>query len=337
MTIEGNENSPRGTSVLLTSRELPYEQTVSRIVEFGDRKVNLEAFSRKGLSYWREKKASEDACVVLRDDSNFQAIVVDGGTQIEKVSTLDEAGLTGGRYIATKVEQFGAELDPAKSMAVNLRILNAKIGEDVKAHHPSVTYEEHSKNTPYGSVAGVRFDFQNGTLEVANAGDVFVIAVKKNRIPMILTVDDVYVEDQKSFAAARRLADKYGVPFRFAMQNRDKDPRFNEVARELEETMRQGNIGKIRRITGAPNFDVTSSVMVSLSEIENLYIFTDGGVPPGFTISERDGVYRFLDLVEQSFEKLSEEIKKEMMNDPDYERYPRFGSLDDLMIIKISL
>ena len=318
MTLEHQEGSSKG-SVVFTSQELPNNETITRHLEIGGKRFEVQALSRKGLSYSGEKKASEDACVVLSDGKSLQVIVVDGGTQIEKVPTLDEMGLTGGRYIATKVEELGKKVDPSLSVSANLKQLNAGIGKDIKANHPSVTYKEHSKNTPYGSIAAVKVDIASDTLEVANAGDVFVAAIGKNGVSMLLTVDDVYKEDQESFAAARRLADKYGVSFKHVMQNRTKDPRFIEVQEELEETMRQGNIGLIRRITGAPNFDVTSSVMVPLSILKTIYLFTDGGVPPGFSFDTREGIYKFFELVNPGLEGLSEEVKKGMLADPDYE------------------
>lgn len=325
-------------SVVLTSEEMPNGEIAAKELVIGERRVILEGLSRKGLSYSGEKEASEDGCVVIRNNEALQAIVVDGGTQIERVSTLDAMGLTGGGYITTLVEQFGRNLDPSLSAVANLRRLNEKIGEDIRTHHPSITHQEHTHNTPYGSIAAVKIDTKNNTLEVANAGDVFVIAVDNIGKQILLTVDDVSKKDQKTFVAARRLADKYGVSFRQAMQQRTEDPRFSEIVKEMQETIRQGNVGTIRRITGTPNFDVTSSVIISLEDIQSVFLFTDGGVIPGININTSGGQATFLRLVGLSgLQGLNEEIQRKLLKDPDFELYPRFGTMDDLMILKISV
>ena len=331
------ENNPPG-SLVLTSEEMPYGQVVVREVELGDKRIIIEGLSREGLVYSGEKKASEDSGLVLKDSGALQAIIVDGGTQIEPVSTLSAMGLSGGRYIATRVERFAPSLDPSLSAATNLRILNAEIGKDIKIHHPSVTFAEHSYNTPYGSIAAARVDVENNILEVANAGDVFVVVVRKDGKPELLSVDDVYQKDHATFTATRRVADRYGVTFGQAMQQRATDPRFHEIVEEMKETMRQGNVGMIRRITGAPNFGVTSSVVIPLDEVKSVFLFTDGGVPPGFSISTTEGLDEFLKLVNSSgLQGLNEEIQRKLLEDPDYEQFPRFGTVDDLMILKIHL
>lgn len=332
----GEDNS--SGSLVLTSEEMPYGQLVVREVELGDKRIIIEGLSRKGLVYSGEKKASEDSGLVLKNTVALQAIVVDGGTQIEPVSTLSAMGLSGGRYIATRVEQFAQKLRPSQSVVTNLVSLNAQIGRDIKAHHPSVTFAEHSYNTPYGAIAAARIDVQNNILEVANAGDVFVVAVRKDGKPQLLSVDDVYKKDHATFAATRRVADRYRVPFRQAMQQRSIDSRFGETVNEMEETMRQGNMGIIRRITGASNFDVTSSVIIPLDEVKSVFLSTDGGVPPGYSISTNEGLNAFYELVSSSgLEGLNKGIQERLLQDPDYEQYPRFGTVDDLMILRIDL
>ena len=325
-------------SVVLTSEEMSDSEVVAKEVAIEGKKIILEGLSRKGLSYSGERKISEDGCVVIRNDEALQAIVVDGGTQIEKVSTLDAMGLTGGRYITTLVEQFGRNLDPSLSVAINLRRLNEEIGEDIKVHHPSILYQEHAHDNPYGSIAAVKIDTKNNTLEIANAGDVFVIAVDNIGKQILLTVDDVSKKDQKTFAVARQLADKHSVSFRQAIQQRASDPRFNRIMEEMEETMRQANVGIIRRITGTPNFDVTSSKKIPLGDIQSIFLFTDGGVIPGININMPGEQVTFLRLVESSgLQGLNEVIQRKMLEDPDYELYPRFGTMDDLMILKIAV
>ncbi|MBI3070167.1 MAG: hypothetical protein HYY87_02585 [Candidatus Levybacteria bacterium] len=333
------ENLTLSGDVMLTSQEMPPEQLVTKEITLGERRIIIEGLSRKGLPYSGAKKVSEDGCMVIRNNDVLQAIVVDGGTQIESVPTLDTIGLTGGRYITTLVEQFGRDLNPSLSVVANLGYLNKRIGEDIKTHHSSsITYQEHSHNTPYGSIAAVKIDTKNNTLEVANAGDVFVIAVDNMGKPKLLTVDDVSKKDQETFAVARQLADKYGVSFRQTMQQRTTDPRFFEIAKEMQETMHQGNLGIIRRITGAPNFDVTSSAMVPFEKIKIVYLFTDGGVLPGTSLATPEGLNAFFRFVESAgLQGLNQEIQKILLEDPDYEKFPRFGTVDDLMILKLTV
>lgn len=327
-----------GRSVVLTSEDMPYEQAVKKEFVIGERKFILEGMSRKGLSYWGERKVSEDGCVVVKDEDDLQVIVVDGGTQIEKVPTLDKIDMTGGRYITTQVEEKGKGLNPSLSVAENLRLLNGEIGDDLRAHHPSINFHEHSHNTPYASIAGVKVDTKENTLEAANAGDVYVLAVDDKGEPKLLTVDDVSEKDQQTFQVTRRLADKHGVSFREAMQQRTKDQRFSEIVSETQETIRQGNVGDIRRLTGAPNFDVTSSVMISLEGIKAVFVFTDGGFLPGVDMTTREGQLAFIELVDDSgLQGLNERIKEELLGDPDYEKYPRFGTVDDSMVLKLSV
>lgn len=329
---------PLSGSVVLISEEMPDSKVVAKEVTIRERKFILEGLSRKGLPYSGERKVSEDGCVVIRNNEALQAIVVDGGTQIERVPTLDAMDLTGGRYITTLVEQFGRNLDPSLSVAINLRRLNKEIGEDIKAHHPSITYQEYAHDNPYGSIAAVKIDTKENTLEAANAGDVFVIAVDHMGKQTLLTVDDVSKKDQKTFEAARRLADEYGVSFRQAMQQRAKDTRFSGIVKEMQETMRQANVGIIRRITGTPNFDVTSSKKIPLEDIQSVFLFTDGGAIPGININTPEGQAIFLRLIESSgLQGLNEEIQRKILEDPDFELYPRFGTMDDLMILKIAV
>jgi hypothetical protein len=329
---------PLPGDVIFTSQDMPNGEVVAREIEIGGNKIVLEGLSRIGLSYSGEKSASEDGCVVIKNDKILLAIVVDGGTQVERVPTLDAIGLTGGKYIATKVEQFGRNLNPSLNATTDLKYLNEIIGEDIKLNHPVITFQENNYNTPYGSIAVVKIDTINKTLKVANAGDVFVIAVDDSEKTKLLTIDDVYKKDQQTFEVARRLADKYKVSFRQAMQQRATDHRFIKIQEEMQETMRLGNVGKIRRITGAPNYDVTSSVMIPLEGIVAVYIFTDGGIIPGTTVNTEEGQSAFLRSVESSgLQRLNKEIQRKMLGDPDYELYPRFGTVDDLMIFKISI
>lgn len=60
------------------------------------------------------------------------------------------------------------------------------IRQDVEGNNPDITFSPDSKSIPYGCVAYVRVDTEQGIIEVANAGDVFVIAVDYEGTPNLL-------------------------------------------------------------------------------------------------------------------------------------------------------
>lgn len=326
------------SEVVLTSRDMIYGQLVIQELEVAGTRILLEGLSRIGSSYTGVKKASEDGCVVIRDKACLQMVVVDGGTQIERVPSLEVLGLSGGKYISEKIEEYGRNVPASISVVRNLHAINRAIGTDIRAHHPEVTFQEDSYNVPYGSIAGVRIATAAQVLEVANAGDVYVVAEHRNGEVTMLSVDDVYWKDQQTFATTEKLARIYGLSFREAMQGRNNDTRLHPIVQEMQETMRLGNIGRIRRITGAPNFDVTSSMIIDLSDVASVYIFTDGALIPGVNIQSKEGLREFMDFIEHfRLEDLDLEITKRHSEDQAFEKYPRFGLIDDLMILKLGI
>lgn len=329
---------PQADVIMVGSKDLPNGSFVRQEINVGERILAIEGFSRIGEIYSGIKKNTEDGSLVVKNTEALLALVVDGGTQVDKVSTLDAKGISGGTYIKSKTERHGQAIEPSISIVSNLRIINRKIGQDTRREHPTIDWREHSHNTPYGSIAGVRIDLKSDTLEVANAGDVFVVAVNKDGNPMLLSRDDVYKKDQQTFSVTKRLAEKNGVTFRHAMQNRTKDERFHPIVDETFETMRRGNTGEIRRITGAPNFDVTSSCIIPLEGIWEVILFTDGTIPGGVDIHNQEGLTAWYEIIRtKGVEGLNEEVLARAASDPDFDKYPRFGNVDDLMLLKISL
>lgn len=324
-------------SVILTSKEMPDGEMTAKEVVIGNYEICLEGLSRKGMSDNGERKTSEDGCAVIHDEGALQTLVVDGGTQIEAVPTLDELELTGGRYITMMVERFGQHLNPSLNPVENLRLLNTKIGEDIRTFHPSISYQEYAWNTPYASIAAIKIDFAHNTFEVANAGDVFAVAVNPVGKPTLLSIDDVFNKDQRTFDAARRLAARYNVSFRQAMRQKTTE-RFSEIAKEMQETMRQGNVGLIRRLTGAPNFDVTSFSTLELENIKIVYLFTDGAILPGILLNTPEGLSKFYKFIEcNGLQGLNRQIQAKFHNDPEYEQFPRFGLMDDFLMLKLTI
>lgn len=319
----------------LSTKDMLDGQAVTKTIEVGKKQVTIEAMMRIGGP---NKKANEDGFVTITDGKTLQVILVDGGTQVEKVESLDQAGLTGGKYIATKVEEYGSILNPNVSIVRNLHILNRFIGEDVAKNHSDIQYAKDSMNVPYGSIAGARFDSENNTLEVANAGDVNVVTIDDSGEPTLLTVDDVYKKDQQTFKAAKKIAEQYGLTMRQVMEQIGKDPRMKPVLEEEYECMRQGNSGEIRRISGSPNFDVTSSVVVNANIIKQVLLFSDGGVPGGIDIRTEEGLQQFVGIVDDSgLEGLNGTIKQNAADDPDFNTHPRFRDIDDFLFVRIEL
>lgn len=317
----------------LSSKDLLDDQVVTKIIELGKKSISIEAMTRIGGP---NKKANEDGFVIITDGKNLQVILVDGGTQVEKVESLDNIGLSGGKYIATKVEEYGSTLNPNVSVTENLRMLNGFVGEDVMKDHSDIQYAKDSINVPYGSIAGVRFDSENNTLEVANAGDVYVVTIDSFGKPLLRTVDDVYKKDQQTFEAAKKIAEQYGLTMRQVMEQIGKDPRTKPVLEEEYQCMRQGNSGEIRRISGAPNFDVTSSVAVSADIVKQVLLFSDGGVPAGIDIHTEEGLQQFIGIVNDlGLEGLNETIKQNAVADPDFNAHPRFRDIDDFSVVRI--
>lgn len=328
---------PETDIVLVGSIDMPNGISIAKEILLGEKIIQILGLSRIGESYSGNKKTTDDGSVAIKREDSLSAIVVDGGTQVDKLPSLDQLGITGATYIRQKVEEHGQRIDPQVSAGANLFRLNAKIGEDTTIEHPDVEYSEHSHSVPYGSICAVKIDVKRNTLEAANAGDAFVIVVRDGK-PELLSVDDVYEKDQQTFETTRRLAQEFGVTFRHAMQNRTRDPRFRKIVDETFETMRLGNTGEIRRITGAPNFDLTTNTIVSLEGIQNVFLFTDGAIPGGVDIHTEEGLQEWFGIVsERGIEGLNDEIKSRASLDPDWQKYPRFGNLDDLMIIQISL
>lgn len=337
-TSPRDQGLPKADVVLIGSENMPEGITVSQEIKIGEKSFSFEGLSRKGQIYSGIKKNTEDGTVVLKNAKALTAIVVDGGTQVDHVQTLDAQELSGGTYIKNEVEKNGRTLSSEISVAENLRRLNQKIGEDMKREHPSVDYSEHSHNTPYGSIAGVKIDVLSKTLEVANAGDVFVVGVDNNLTPILLSTDDVYAKDQQTFSVTKKLAQEHGVTFRHAMQNRTTDERFRPIVDETFETMRRGNTGEIRRITGAPNFDVTSAHIFPLYDFSEIFLFTDGAVPGGIDIHEQQDLIAWYNIVkDQGLEGINQAALERASSDPDFDKYPRFGNVDDFMLIRIKI
>lgn len=215
-----------------------------------------------------------------------------------------------------------------------MRKLNRNIGHDESKNHPEITHSENSKNVPYGSIAGIKIDAEKNSIEVANAGDVHVVSVDNAGRAILLTVDEVYLKDQRTLKKATKVARAHEVTPRYVMEHLD-DPRFRSVVEEMYETMRLGNTGEIPRITGSSVFKVREKREL-FNKVKQLIIFTDGAIPINLDIHSPEGLQKFLSILEnQGLEGLKEDIERAAKQDPDFEKHSRIRHIDDALIIKL--
>lgn len=325
--------SPLREGVSFTSNDMLDNGVVGKELMVGDRRIEVRGLTYRGGP---NKRFNEDACCVIHGETSMQVFVVDGGTQVDPVPSLGE--ISGGKYIADRVVEFSQDLDPSKSIVENLHHINMLIGEDIRRNHSEIKYTETSMNIPYGSIAGLKIDVQGNRVEVANAGDSFVLAVLRNGQIQLLTKDDVHEKDQRTFEAARKIARENRVTIREAMKRRDSDSRFRPIIEEMYETIRLGNIGQIRRITGSPNFDVTSKQELRLGQVSELFLFSDGVALLGIDIHTEEGQQMFVGLVKRvGLQGLYREVDRKARADFDFEKWPRFRDIDDGLILHILL
>lgn len=299
-------------------------------VQLDEVAISVKVFTEKG-----GKKPNEDGFAIISDEDCLQVIVVDGGTQPKQVGSFGL--MTGGRYISQKVMELSAGLNPSAMVDANLRTLNGKIGEDVRANHHDVSYGSTSESTPYGSIAGVRIDSEADSLEVSNAGDVFVVAFDEQGQPLLLTIDDVRPYDEAAQRLARNLAEKYRVTVREVSENRGSDSRFKPMMDSMYKAMSAANSGVIPRITGSEVFK-THHRELSLGNIKEVLIFSDGAIPADIDITSVEGMKQLKAILDRGG---MEELKKEIMDifagDPDFNKYPRFKDMDDLTVVQLGI
>lgn len=326
---------PLSEKLPLTSKDLLDGQSLKREIQVGDKSVEVKALTHIGGP---NKRFNEDACAVITDGKSLQVFVVDGGTQVEQVASLGE--VSGGKYIADQVVNFSGILKSNKSAADNLKELNKEMIAETGKNHADIQYGEDSKSAPYGSIATVKIDPENNAVEVANAGDVFVVAVDKTGKTTLVSKDDVHEYDQKTFEKARELACQHGVSVRDAMEKRDKDERFRPIIDQMLVTMSAGNTGKVKRILGggALDFDISHQTELNLDQIKSLLIFSDGAIPIGISIHTREGQEEFVKLVqEKGLDGLYKEIENAASKDPNFEKHPRFRDIDDCLVVRINI
>lgn len=170
----------------LSSDDMIDEEVIERKIELDGKEVKLKAVTHKGGP---NKKFNEDGCSVIADSSNLQIFVIDGGTQLEQVKSLGD--LSGGEHIKRQVIKFSKQLDPSVTSSDNLRILNQLVRDENSKSHPDIVYTPDSRNIPYGSIAGVKVDTKNKRIEISNAGNVFVVVIKADGEPELVSLDDV--------------------------------------------------------------------------------------------------------------------------------------------------
>ena len=300
---------------------------MKEIFKIGSYTMEITVLSQKGSA-----KNNEDGYFVKHDFENILCMVVDGGTQVEEVPTLKDT--TGGKFIAQTTVQIAEKVNIKNTPQNIIKELNTQLGDIISKQHPSISYSPDSLNTPYGSIAAVTIN--SNSVSVANAGDVSVLALNSDGQVEILTIDDVFQKDQSTLKTATNLAHKYGLSVREVMENRSNDNRYRPVLEEMYKTVKMGNSGEIRRITGAPNFEITAQTSRPFSNISRLYIFSDGAIPFDQDLQTKSGREYFCKLAyEGGLESLYERVVANATEDPDFNKHPRFKFLDDFTIIEI--
>lgn len=319
-------------NVISSSESLSDGEVLHQTIEIGDQKVLLKAVKQIGGP---NKRFNEDGFLIRGWSGGLDVVVVDGGTQIEQVPSLDDK--SGGKYIAEKVLQFSSLLSPKTNASQSLLSINVMIRDDMETNHPDIKFSPDSKSIPYGCVAYVKVDTKQSTIEIANAGDVFVVAVGSNGESSLLSFDDVSPYDQMSFQRAREVAVKNGVSVRLAIEHAMKqdDQRFRPILDQMLVAMKASNLGEVERIMGLDNLK-PHSASVPIDEIDKIIIGSDGAVPIGFDIHTHQGLRDYISLIDQvGVEGIRKEIETAARADPDFESHPRFRNIDDMTLIAL--
>ncbi len=296
---------------------------------FADISIELNGLSIKGGP---NKKFNEDGFAFKYDPTNAMIMVVDGGTQVEQIPTLKE--ISGGKYIRDKAIEFASQSNSDTNPLDTAHEINRKLGNNISQFHPSISFKPDSLNTPYGSL-GIA-SINNSTVSTANAGDVFILGIKKDNVQVLLTKDGVFKKDQQTLKTAADLAAKYRISVREVMELRDKDPRFEAVMDEMYKTVKMGNSGEIRRLSGAPNFDVTYQTSIPIALLSKLYLFSDGAIPHTLDIHTSEGQQKFCSIIEEKgIDGLYQTVVNSADSDPDFNKYPRFRHIDDFTIVEL--
>lgn len=324
--------TPFSEKVLLSSNDMIDGEVTQRKLELDGHKIEVKAVTHIGGP---NKKFNEDGCSVITNGSSLQIFVVDGGTQVGQIPSLNE--ISGGQYVKKTVIDSSKSLDPSKSVEQNMYVLNTKLREDIEKNHPDIKYGKSAKNVPYGSIAGIFINAESDILEIANAGDVSVVVLDKTKGPVILTQDDIHPFDQLVFQKVRQVAKSKGKSVREIMAGYVKDLSSSEILEQGLVTVRGRNTGEIPVITGSDVFRVHTN-RYSLSATNEIFIFTDGAIPIGVDIYTPQGLKEFVDFVKSGeLTDLLEERKKRVAADPDFEKSPRFRDLDDMMLVQVNL
>jgi hypothetical protein len=319
--------------VVLSSNELKNNQIFDREVEIGSHTIRIKAVTQIGEP---NKRFNEDGALIIAGIDSLFGVVVDGGSQLEQVESLGDR--SGGVYIRDQVVKYSSIQNLGLSPGNALADINSMIRRDMEKSHPDITFTPNSKNIPYGSIAGFRINTIDNTLEIANAGDVFVVSVDREGNAKLVSGDDVYEYDKLSFQEASKAASDNKVSIRevFGSALDNNDGRFSAVRDQMMTTIENNVSGKISRIMGLDNFR-THETSVLLDHLQSVYIFSDGAVPAGIDIHTQDGLNEFVGIVSNDgFEKLIEERKSRAELDPNFEKFPRFRDLDDMMIVGLN-
>lgn len=323
-----------GEKIIITSNNLLNGEIYNGKIEHDNGEIELKVTTNIGGP---NKRYNEDGFFARFNGSVLDITVVDGGTQVAQVESLGD--MSGGKYISEKAIKFARLLSPKTPAVRSLEGLNAMVRQDMETNHPDVEFSPESKSIPYGCVAYVKVDIKEGKIEVANAGDVFVIAVDNNGVPTLFSEDTVRPYDLASFQKASEVARSNGVSIREAIEHAidQDDEKFKPILDQMLETMKAGNSGQIGRIMGLDKPKIYGTELPS-GQVRKLFIGSDGAIPVGFNIHTDEGLRDYVALLSQvGVEGLRGEIESSAKADPDFELSPRVRDIDDMVLVELTL
>ena len=307
-SFDTKELQPLNDPVLIVGPDVVDGRMYRRSITLGEYPIEVQATSFRGRRFNKERKPhNEDGLCIISHPNELVIVLVVGATQI---LPADFKGLSGGAFVARTVEVESASLKPNISAKDILTHLNRRLGVVRKAEFPSI---EAGPGCPYGSIACLRI-LADGSLDVANAGDVSVLVVYNNGESLLTTKDDVRAWDEKTFDEVRRLAKQHDASFAYVMTNRSQDRRFESVNDFMRESTQAGMDGEIGRIHGLDLFRLTESQSLppkSFDDIQAIYLFTDGGVLQGLDPSDKNTRVELLTFFGGPLSEIASKISKQ--------------------------
>lgn len=321
--------TPLANRPLISGQDLVNNSLLVRKISSEIGKVKVSALSFKGTRFGgSEKLLNEDGLFVIANEEERIFCLVDGATQIKPVEALQKDGTTGGAFVSRSVENNSINVGTQHSASNTLNMLNFFLGLEMNAKYPQLAP---GPARPYGSIGCVKET--SHTIEIANAGDVSILVEYMDGCTQVISRDDVKLWDERTFEEARRLAEKFNTTVKFVMANRG-DIRFASINEKMHESTMAGMTGRIKRIHGLGNFEVTHSTSIDKRDVRCIFIFSDGAIPPGMKLTN-GAEHRALISLFCNLRSLRSAIYEARAQDPNMEISPCFSEIDDGSVLVI--